>query len=362
MKLLTGELPPQKGTVVAAGQARRPPAGPVRLRPVPRHRHGHHGQRAAVAGARGARAALRQADDDRRRRHAPRRARGHRRRRGRLHGRERRGDSARRASTSPRTLHERTMAELQGGQKVRVLLAQALFGHPRGAAARRADQPPRPRLDSLAARVPGALRRHADRHLARPPLPERRLHAHRRHRLPDDHHLHRRLRRHGAGEDADPLARRVRQRAAREEDRAAERLHRALRRRHPGEPGHVAAQGSRAAADHRAGALEHPAPVHQVHDEPAVGPHRARVQRRHQGVRRPDGRRRLQRHRQSRREDRAGRPQRPGQDDAAQGAARGRARPRRRRRATSTAARSAGATKCRSATSRRITPARSRRA
>jgi ATPase subunit of ABC transporter with duplicated ATPase domains len=28
------------------------------------------------------------------------------------------------------TLHERTMAELQGGQKVRVLLAQALFGHP----------------------------------------------------------------------------------------------------------------------------------------------------------------------------------------------------------------------------------------
>src|SRR6187455_1673816 len=30
----------------------------------------------------------------------------------------------------PAALHERTMAELQGGQKVRVLLAQALFGHP----------------------------------------------------------------------------------------------------------------------------------------------------------------------------------------------------------------------------------------
>jgi ATPase subunit of ABC transporter with duplicated ATPase domains len=29
-------------------------------------------------------------------------------------------------------LHDRTMAELQGGQKVRVLLAQALFGNPRG--------------------------------------------------------------------------------------------------------------------------------------------------------------------------------------------------------------------------------------
>src|SRR5687767_13657971 len=31
----------------------------------------------------------------------------------------------------PDALHERTMAELQGGQKVRVLLAQALFGHPK---------------------------------------------------------------------------------------------------------------------------------------------------------------------------------------------------------------------------------------
>src|SRR5207237_3489075 len=30
----------------------------------------------------------------------------------------------------PDSLHQRTMAELQGGQKVRVLLAQALFGHP----------------------------------------------------------------------------------------------------------------------------------------------------------------------------------------------------------------------------------------
>ncbi|HVZ20826.1 MAG TPA: ATP-binding cassette domain-containing protein [Vicinamibacterales bacterium] len=31
----------------------------------------------------------------------------------------------------PTELHERTMGELQGGQKVRVLLAQALFGHPK---------------------------------------------------------------------------------------------------------------------------------------------------------------------------------------------------------------------------------------
>src|SRR5436305_3958497 len=32
----------------------------------------------------------------------------------------------------PDELHERKMGELQGGQKVRVLLAQALFGHPQG--------------------------------------------------------------------------------------------------------------------------------------------------------------------------------------------------------------------------------------
>ena len=42
----------------------------------------------------------------------------------------------------PDELHERKMGELQGGQKVRVLLAQALFGHPAGAAARRTHQPP----------------------------------------------------------------------------------------------------------------------------------------------------------------------------------------------------------------------------
>ena len=32
MKLLTGELPPQQGTVVAPDEARRPAAGSVRLR------------------------------------------------------------------------------------------------------------------------------------------------------------------------------------------------------------------------------------------------------------------------------------------------------------------------------------------
>ena len=168
----------------------------------------------------------------------------------------------------PDELHERTMAELQGGQKVRVLLAQALFGQPE---ALLLDEPTNHLdLDSIhwLQRVPRPLRRHADRHLARSPLPERGLHAHRRHRLPDDHHLHRRLRRHGAGQDADPLARSRRDNAQREKKIA--QLNDFIARFCAGTRAsqvHVAAQGSRAAADDRAGALEHPAPVHQVHDE-----------------------------------------------------------------------------------------------
>ena len=94
MKLLTGEQPPQKGNVVASEEARRPQAGPVRLRQAPRHRHRDHGQPSPVERARRARRSLRQGRDDRRRRHAPRRARGHRRRRRRLRSREQRGDPA----------------------------------------------------------------------------------------------------------------------------------------------------------------------------------------------------------------------------------------------------------------------------
>ena len=90
---------------------------------------------------------------------------------------------------------------------------------------------------------------------------------------------------------------------------------------------HVAPQGSRAPADDRAGALEHPAPVHQVHDEPPVGPHGDGDQGRHEGASaKHAGHRRLRRDRQPRREDRHRRPQRRRQDDAAEGAAVGRAR------------------------------------
>ncbi len=57
-------------------------------------------------------------------------------------------------------LHERLMSELQGGQKVRVLLAQALFGNPD---ALLLDEPTNHLdLDSIhwLHRVPHALRRH----------------------------------------------------------------------------------------------------------------------------------------------------------------------------------------------------------
>src|SRR6266849_2095475 len=52
--------------------------------------------------------------------------------------------------------------------------------------------------------------------VARPANPERSLHPPGRHRLPDDHHLRRRLRRHGRHEDRDPRGHRGQQRAARE--------------------------------------------------------------------------------------------------------------------------------------------------
>ena len=74
-----------------------------------------------------------------------------------------------------------------------------------------------------------------------------------------------------------------------------------------------------------------------------------------------DGRLELQRHREPRREDRARRPQRPGQDDAAQGAARRFAEPPAVAGGSRQRRRSGGGTRCRSATSRRITRERSRR-
>ena len=95
-------------------------------------------------------------------------------RRGRLHRRERRRRAARRPR-HPEELHERKMGELQGGQKVRVLLAQALFGKPE---ALLLDEPTNHLdLDSIhwLQDFLARLRRHPHRHLPRPPLPQQRL-------------------------------------------------------------------------------------------------------------------------------------------------------------------------------------------
>ena len=316
MKLLTGDLPPQRGAVVRPerlGVLRQDQFAFDRFRVID----------TVIMGNAVLWAALEERDllyakavAQRRRRHAARRARRHDRRARRLLGRERRGGAARRPR-HPRSPARAADVRAAGRAEGAGAAGPGALRPSAGAAARRADQPPRPRLDPLAARVPGALRRRVRGHLARPPLPQRRLHPHRRHRLPDDHHLHRRLRRDGAGQDPDPLASRVAERTAREEDRAAERLHPALLGRHAFEPGAVAAQGSGAAADHRAGAVEHPAALHPL-------PRRTGPSGRlamecsgvDQGPRRRDRRPRLRRRGQPRRTHRAGRPQRPRQDHA----------------------------------------------
>ena len=161
-------------------------------------------------------------------------------------------------------LHDRKMSELQGGQKVRVLLAQALFGNP---SVLLLDEPTNHLdLESVHWLQDYLLdvRGLPHRHLARPAFPERGLHAHRGHRLRDRHHLHGRLRRYGARENADSRQRRGRKCAAGKEDRAVERVHRPLFGRHAVLAGHVAKERSGAAADIGTGEVEHPAAVHPL--------------------------------------------------------------------------------------------------
>ena len=222
MKLLTGELPPQKGTVVRPaklGVLRQDQFAFDQFRVIDTV---DHGQPAPLERARGTRAAVRarptMTDDDGMRL-------------GELEGivgeedgydsRERRRDSA------AGSRHPGRAARADDGASCRAARKCACCWRRRCSASPQAlllDEPTNHLdLDSIhwlrefLVRYDGTLIVIShDRHFL-----NARLHAHRRHRLPDDHHLHRRLRRHGDREDADPVARRGGERAAREEDRAA---------------------------------------------------------------------------------------------------------------------------------------------
>jgi ATPase subunit of ABC transporter with duplicated ATPase domains len=126
-----------------------------------------------------------------------RRARGHDRRGERLRRRVRGGAAARGA----RDAGGAAGAAAQGADRRHAPAGAAGAGAVRHAghpAARRADQPPRPRVDPLAVELLDGVPRGAGRDLARPLLLERGLHAHGRRRLPEHHHVHGRLRRDDA--------------------------------------------------------------------------------------------------------------------------------------------------------------------
>ena len=164
----------------------------------------------------------------------------------------------------PESLHDRKMGELQGGQKVRVLLAQALFGTP---AVLLLDEPTNNLdLDSVHWLQDYLLRYEGclivishDRHF----LNEVCTHC-----ADIDYQT---IIIYTGGYDDMVLAEnansrpyRSAERAAREENRAAERIHSALFGRYALLAGHVAKERSRASADFRSGPLQHSAPLHPL--------------------------------------------------------------------------------------------------
>ncbi len=162
----------------------------------------------------------------------------------------------------PESLHDRKMSELQGGQKVRVLLAQALFGTP---GVLLLDEPTNNLdLDSVhwlqdyLIRFEGCLIVIShDRHF---------LNEVCTHIADIDYQT---IITYTGGyddmvlaEDADPFAHRIGKRAAREKDRAVERIHPRFARRYAVVAGDFAPEGSRALADLGSRPLQHRAPLH----------------------------------------------------------------------------------------------------
>ena len=164
----------------------------------------------------------------------------------------------------PEALHERKMSELQSGQKVRVLLAQALFSN---ASVLLLDEPTNNLdLDSvhwlqryLLAYTGCLLVISHDRHF----LNEVCTHT-------ADIDYQSIITYTGAYDDMVLAKTQIRARveagnaAAREKDRAVERIHREVLGRHPVRANHLAQERSGAAPDLRAGEIEHPAPVYPV--------------------------------------------------------------------------------------------------
>ena len=222
----------------------------------------------------------------------------------------------------PDHLHERRMSELQGGQKVRVLLAQALFGHPQ---ALLLDEPTNHLdLDSIhwlrefLVRYDGVLVVIShDRHF---------LNAVCTHTADIDYQT---IITYTGGYDEMVLAKtQIRSRLESQNEQREKKiaqLNDFIQRFSAGTRSSQVQSRRKEVERLQTTELARSniaRPYIKFTPEPAVGPAGDGVQRRRQGARRRAGHPRLRRHRQPRRAHRAGRPQRPGQDHAPEGAAR----------------------------------------
>jgi ATPase subunit of ABC transporter with duplicated ATPase domains len=272
---------PAEGHRRAPQEDRRPLAGPVRVRRLPRHRHRHHGQQALWAALEEREIIYNKpemTDEDGSRL-------------GELEGIVGEEDGYEAEANAavllqgldiPDELHERKMSELQGGQKVRVLLAQALFGDPQ---ALLLDEPTNYLdlesihwLQDFLIRYNGTVITIShDRHF---------LNSVCTHIADIDYET---IITYNGGYDDMVLQKtsirtRIESQNEQREKKIAQ-LNDFIARFSAGtrSPGELAQEGSRAAGDQRTGALQHRAAVHPLRHEAAFGQDRPRVRERQQG-------------------------------------------------------------------------------